>query len=230
MKIKRTLALRFTAPAAGKVVEINRGAKRVLQSVVIQLEGNDQETYDKTDAAQLSGLSREAVEKTLVDSGVWTAFRTRPFSKIPAVGSTPSSIFVTAMDTNPLAADPAVVIADRKDDFENGLQVISLLTDGKVFVCKASGADIPTGSASVDVNEFAGPHPAGLAGTHIHHLDPVGANKTVWHVGYQDVMAIGSLFTTGEIDSRRVVAVGGPCAKNPRLVRTVAGAGLCSAD
>ena len=221
---KKNPGVKFTAPAAGKVVEINRGAKRVLQSVVIQLDGDDEVSFDATEASQLSSLAREKVEQTLVESGLWTAFRTRPYSKIPALGSKPNSIFVSVMDTNPLAADPQVIIADRQADFENGLQVISQLTEGKVFISQAPGAKVATGSAAVEVNEFAGPHPAGLVGTHIHFLDSVGANKTVWHVGYQDVIAIGALFTTGKIDSARVVSIAGPAAKNPRLIRTVSGA------
>lgn len=221
---KKNPGVNFTAPVAGKVVAINRGAKRVLQSVVIQLEGDEQETFTKYEVSQLASLERAKVVENLLASGLWTALRTRPFSKIPAVDSTPHSIFVNAMDTNPLAADPQVIIATRKDDFVAGLLTISRLTDGSTFLCKAPGADIPTGNAKVDVNEFAGPHPAGLVGTHIHFLDAVGATKKVWHVNYQDVIAIGTLFTSGTLDSSRVVSIAGPAAKNPRLVSTLIGA------
>ncbi|GAC16939.1 Na(+)-translocating NADH-quinone reductase subunit A [Aliiglaciecola lipolytica] len=223
---KKNPGVLFTAPAAGKVVEVNRGAKRVLQSVVIEVAGDEQETFDKVEASQLSSIAREKIEENLVKSGLWVALRTRPYSKVPALGSEPKSIFVNAMDTNPLAADPQVIIAQRKTDFENGLAVLNQLTSGSVFVCKASGADIPTGAAKVEVEEFAGPHPAGLAGTHIHFLDPVGATKTVWTINYQDVMAFGALFTTGEINNERVVSLAGPAAKNPRLVKTVLGADI----
>lgn len=223
---KKNPGVKFTAPAAGNVVEINRGAKRVLQSVVIQLEGDESEVFAKYSSAELASLDSAKVQENLVNSGMWTAFRTRPFSKSPALDSKPHSIFVSVMDTNPLAADPQIIIAERSEDFTNGLQVISCLTDGKVFVNKAPGADIATGNATVEVNEFSGVHPAGLVGTHIHHLDAVGQSKKVWHVGYQDVLAIGSLFTTGELDNRKVVSLGGPEAKNPRLVRTLVGADI----
>ena len=223
---KKNPGVKFTAPAAGTISAVNRGAKRVLQSVVIDVQGDDKETFATFAADKLAGLARENVQTQLIDSGLWTALRTRPFSKVPAVGSTPSSIFVNAMDTNPLAADPAVVIAARSDDFINGLNVLSTLTDGKVFLSKAPGANIDTGNAKVDTHEFAGPHPAGLVGTHIHLLDPVGPSKTVWHINYQDVMAIGALFTTGELDTARVVSVAGPAAKQPRLVKTLVGASL----
>lgn len=221
---KKNPGVKFTAPAAGKVIEVNRGAKRVLQSVVIQIEGDEQETYDKFEASQLASLERQNVQQTLVDSGLWTALRTRPFSKIPALGSSPKSIFVSVMDTNPLAADPDVIIADRKDDFENGLNVLSCLTDGTLFVSKAEGSNLEIACPKAQVNTFSGPHPAGLVGTHIHYLDAVGANKMVWHIGYQDVIAIGSLFVTGQIDSSRVISIAGPAAKSPRLIRTLVGA------
>ncbi|NHW59497.1 NADH:ubiquinone reductase (Na(+)-transporting) subunit A, partial [Escherichia coli] len=74
--------------------------------------------------------------------------------------------------------------------------------------------------------QFAGPHPAGLVGTHIHFLEPVSAKKMVWHLNYQDVIAIGYLFTTGSLYTERVVALAGPQVKAPRLVRTRLGADL----
>ena len=223
---KKNSGVKFTAPAAGIVVEINRGAKRVLQSVVIQLEGDESEVFAKYSNTELASLDAVKVQENLVNSGMWTAFRTRPYSKSPALDSKPNSIFVSVMDTNPLAADPQIIIAQRSEDFANGLQVISRLTNGKVFVNKAPGADIDTGDATVEVNEFSGVHPAGLVGTHIHHLDAVGQSKKVWHIGYQDVLAIGSLFTTGELDNRKVISLAGPEAKNPRLVRTLLGADI----
>lgn len=223
---KKNPGVKFTAPAAGEVIEVNRGARRVLQSVVIKLQGDEEITFASFDDASLASAERSAISELLVESGVWTAIRTRPYSKNPAVGSTPASIFVSAMDTNPLAADPQVIISDRKEDFAFGLKVLTKLTDGKVFVSKAPGADVHTGDAAVEVNEFAGPHPAGLVGTHIHHLDPVGAKKVVWHVGYQDVIAIGSLLKTGKIDATKVLSIAGPAAKSPKLVSTVLGASI----
>lgn len=224
---KKTPGVKFTATASGVVKEINRGAKRVLQSVVIEVDGNEQITFDSFSLDSLATLDREKVQNVLVESGQWTAMRTRPFSKVPALDATPNSIFVTAMDTNPLAADPVVVIGENSEAFEAGLSVVSRLTDGKVFVCKLAGTSIPNSSvASVEVKEFAGVHPAGLVGTHIHHLDAASASKQVWHLGYQDVIAFGKLFLTGEIFTDRVISVAGPAVKNPRLVKTQLGANL----
>jgi Na+-transporting NADH:ubiquinone oxidoreductase subunit A len=218
----------FASPGAGVVKAINRGAKRALQSVVIELDGDEEATFASYDAAQLAELSAEQARDNLLASGLWTAFRTRPYSKIPDPEASPHSIFVTAIDTNPLAARPEVVIRERAQDFQNGLTVLGKLTEGKVYLCKAPSADIPgAGAAKVETAEFDGPHPAGLAGAHIHFLDPVGASKCVWHLDYQSVIAIGALFTTGRLSVERVVSLAGPLVNKPRLVRTRLGANLC---
>ncbi|MDK4698132.1 Na(+)-translocating NADH-quinone reductase subunit A [Kingella negevensis] len=222
---KKNEGVVFTAPVAGKVVAINRGEKRVLQSVVIELQGNEQITFKAFSGSDWDNLTNEQARENLVQSGLWTAFRTRPFSKIPAINGNPKAIFVTAMDTNPLAADPELIIQERSEDFARGLTAISKLTENKVHVCKAPNANVPTVSASnVEVHEFGGVHPAGLVGTHIHFIEPVSLQKTVWHIGYQDVIAIGHLFATGELDNTRVISLAGPQVEQPRVIRTVLGA------
>lgn len=222
---KKTPGVHFTAPGAGVVSAIHRGEQRVLQSVVIDLEGDDAIPFASYRDAQLDALTSQQVRENLQQSGLWTALRTRPFSKIPAVDQLPASIFVTAVDTHPLAADPAIIIATAPEDFSRGLRVLSRLA--KVFVCTGENATLPGGDLpNVQFEQFAGPHPAGLPGTHIHFLDPVNAQKTVWQIGYQDVIAIGKLFNTGQLSVERVVALGGPVISEPRLVRTRLGANL----
>lgn len=183
--------------------------------------------FQHYEAADLNHLSNEQVQSQLLASGLWTAFRTRPFSKTPVPGSSPRAIFVSAMDTQPLAADPQVIIATESDAFKHGLTVLTRLTEGKVHVGHAPGqVAVNHSNGQVTYNEFSGPHPAGLVGTHIHFLEPVSLRKMVWHVGYQDVIAIGKLFTRGELCTDRIVAVAGPQVNQPILVRTRLGASL----
>ncbi len=223
---KKNPGVKFTSPVSGKVVEVNRGAKRVLQSVVIEVAGEDQITFDKFEANQIASLDREAVRTQLIDSGLWTSLRTRPFSKVPAIDSNTQAIFVTAMDTNPLAAEPTVIINENSEAFVAGLNILSILTEGKVFVCK-KGTSLPRATQpNVEEHVFSGPHPAGLAGTHMHYLYPVNAEHVAWSINYQDVIAFGKLFLTGELCNDRVVSLAGPVVNNPRLVRTVIGANL----
>jgi Na+-transporting NADH:ubiquinone oxidoreductase subunit A len=222
---KKTPGVRYTAPASGTVSAINRGAKRVFESVVIDVEGDDAETFESYAAEEIGALDRQIVVQVLLDSGHWTAIRTRPYSKIPAIDTTPHSIFITAMDSRPLAADPQLFINEQKDAFLSGIDALSRLTDGSVHVCSADKAEIPKSSnRQVRHQQFKGPHPVGLVGTHIHFLDPVNSGKTVWTVGYQDVIAIGHLFLSGELFFERVVSIAGPDVENPRLLRTRLGA------
>lgn len=222
---KKTAGVRYTAPACGTVAAINRGAKRILQSVVIDVDGDDALQFGSYSTAEAKALSAAQVRQQLVDSGQWTALRTRPFSKVPASDSTPAAIFVNAMDTHPLAADPTLVIAEQAEAFTLGQELLAKLSSGKLFVCAAS--EVPAGQAeNIQLQQFAGPHPAGLAGTHIHFLAPAGLTRTVWTIGYQDVIAIGRLFLDGRLYTPRVIALGGPQVKRPRLLRTRLGADL----
>lgn len=224
---KKIPGVRFTSPACGTVSAIHRGERRVLQSVVIDIDGDESVAFTRYAADELATLPRDTVASQLIESGLWTAMRTRPFSKTPTPGTEPVAIFVTAMDTNPLAADPQPIILAQREAFNAGLTLLTRLTDGKVHVCQHSGGKLgghPQGQ--VTFNQFTGPHPAGLVGTHIHFLEPVSLNKQVWHLNYQDVIAIGKLFLDGVLWTERVIALGGPQVKHPRLVRTRLGADL----
>lgn len=224
---KKNEGVCFTAPVAGRISSINRGAKRALLSVVIEVGEDQAESFDALNADQIAALDRSTLVARLVDTGLWTAFRTRPFSKVPARNQMPHSIFVTAMDSNPLAPDVAALINLEAESFSIGLGVLSTLTEGRVYLCHADGAQLPAIAGDrVAVESFAGIHPAGLVGTHIHHLDPVSASKTVWHIGAQDVIAIANTLLQGSLWNERVVALGGPGVERPRLLRTVLGASL----
>ncbi len=213
----------MVAPMTGKVIQINRGARRVLQSVVIEISDPNDAGVDFSGVG--NGDTAEGVAEKLCAAGLWTAFRTRPYSKMPAPGSKPSAIFVTAMDSEPLAADAAVIIADAGEAFGAGLAAVAKLSDGKTYLCHKDGDAIPgADEAGVEAVAFAGPHPAGLAGTHIHFLEPLAGEKQVWTIGYQDVIAIGRLMQSGHLDPNIVIALSGPGARQPRLIRTAMGA------
>ncbi len=217
----------FSSPGSGVVTAINRGARRALLSVVVQLEGDDEASFPSWPRADLPGLRRDEVTASLLNSGLWTALRARPYGRVADPETMPHSIFVTAVDSNPLAARPDRVIGEEREAFGDGMIVLSRLTDGPVYLCKPPGADLPMGDPERTIAvDFTGPHPSGLVGTHIHFLDPVGAGRTVWHLNYQDVIAVGKLFATGRLSTGRVVSLAGPMVTRPRLVRTRLGANL----
>ena len=220
-------SVQFTSPGSGVVSQIVWGPRRSLKSVVIRLDGDEERDFSSWPAAELGSLRRDQVIETLLESGLWPSLRTRPFGRAADPESTVRSIFVTAMDTNPLAPDPMQIIETRPDEFRNGLAVISHLAERNVFVCQGPSVNLPIPSVpEVSVRKFSGPHPAGLVGTHIHHLDPVSAARMVWHIGYQDVISIGHLFTTGRLLCERLVSLAGPMIREPRVLRTRMGASI----
>jgi Na+-transporting NADH:ubiquinone oxidoreductase subunit A len=224
---KKMPDVRFTAPGSGNVIAINRGEKRAFLSIVIELDGDEQVAFPAFSEAKIGKLTREKIIGQLLESGLWTSLRARPFGKIADPKTVPHSIFVTAMDTAPLAPSVEKILEGREEEFQTGLSLLSKLTEGKVWVCKSAGSRIPaTGSEQIQIEEFSGTHPAGLVGTHIHFLDPVHSHKTVWHIGAQDVAALGYLFRTGKLDVDRIVSLAGPAVKNPRLIRTRLGASI----
>jgi len=232
---KKIPGVRFTAPGAGTVLAVNRGAKRAFQSIVIELTdtehagapGNDELTaFESWSGDSIAAYSREQVKALLLESGLWTALRARPFSRTANPATVPHSVFVTAMDTNPLAPPVEAALDGRMKEFETGLVALSKLTDGKVYLCKRPKSVPASPHTGVVQQSFVGPHPAGNAGTHIHFLDPVGRNKTVWHIGYQDAIAWGALFMTGKLDITRVISLAGPAVKRPRNLSTRIGASL----
>lgn len=219
--------LKFAAPGAGTVVAINRGRKRALISVVIELSGEDEVAFRVYPEGKLSTLDRDQVVEQLLHSGLWTALRARPFGRVANPGRPPHSIFITAMDTNPLAPAVQRMFEGCEREFVNGTRIVAKLTAGTVFLCKAPDTSIPAMDIeNLAVREFSGPHPAGNVGTHIHFLDPVHRGKTVWHIGCQDVIAVGRLFTTGQLPVDRLISLAGPSVKQPRLIRTRLGASI----
>ena len=236
---KQNPDVNITAPASGTVAAIHRVERRRLLSVLIDVDPGDQQfrSFDSFTGKPEAELSPEEIQALLLESGQWCALRTRPFSKVPDPGQKPSALFINAMDSNPLALKPGVVLADARDDFVAGIRLLARLCDGPVFVCIGrddrklmEGLALP---ANVRVEVFHGPHPAGLTGTHIHYLHPAGLQRRVWSCHYQDAIATARLFQTGKLSTRRVVSFGGPQVLEPRLIELNLGANLdevCAAE
>jgi len=226
---KRDPAVCYPSPGRGVVTTINRGARRVLESVVVSLQdsGAPDVRFAPLTARQIDKLDRDRIAERLLRSGLWTAFRTRPFSRVPRSDSQPRAVFVSAIDTRPLAADPAAIVARDAEHFAFGLTVLTRLTEGAVWLC--TGPDWAIALPGIDRVQqvtFRGPHPAGLAGTHMHFLEPVGPTRTNWHIDCRDVIALGRLFHHGVIETERVISLSGAGLNQPRLVTTRLGAAL----
>ena len=226
---KRHSGVFYNSPASGTVKAINRGERRSFQNIVIEKSGDESFSFSHYKGADLDQYTSEELTELLKESGMWVSFRTRPFSKVPSPSKTPSSIFVTAMDTNPLAFDPELFIQQYQSAFSDGLNLLSKLRDVPVHVCSKVGHrfDVPV-SEKINLHEFSGPHPSGNVGTHIHFIDPIIGDKEVWSIDYQDVVALGKLLASGEYFSERWISLAGPAAIEPRVIATELGADLSS--
>jgi Na+-transporting NADH:ubiquinone oxidoreductase subunit A len=221
---RRWPELQITSPCAGRIEAVHRGQKRALRSIVIACEDGDAIRFEPL----AKGGSPGEVRALLLRSGLWTSLRERPFGRIARPSDTPHAIFVTAIDTQPLAPPVATLLDAREDDLGRAIRALSTLTSGPIYLCSdASIADrLERLATPARVEVFAGPHPAGNVGVHIHWLEPVDREHIVWHLGLQDTLAIGALLDRGRLDASRIVSLAGPEALRPRLLRTTRGASI----
>lgn len=229
---RRDPAILFPSLVPGRVVDIRRGAKRRILEVVVEREGNDHVSFPVHDPSNAGRIAGSELRDLLLRSGLWTALRARPFDHVARPGIEPRALFVTAIDSRPHAPSPAVVLADQAEPFVVGVKALSRLASGKTYVCVAADSPVPVPDFEhIERLEFSGPHPAGLPGTHVHATElPVGRTADLWHIGYQDVAAIGRLLMNGELSPYRVISLAGPGARSPRLLRTTPGTSLRDLD
>ncbi len=218
----------FTSPAAGIVKKVNRGLKRVFQSVVIEVADSEEYVdFGVHSESEINDLSLEDIQKKLLKSGQWTSLRTRPFGRVPEPGSLADNIFITAIDTDPTPIRLHLALENKSDLLQAGIIVLSKLTKGKIFFCQDPELDITLPNINnVERAIFDGVHPAGLPGTHINYIAPASKEKVAWYLDVQDVIAIGHLFLKGKLMVDRLVALGGPEVKDPIHINTRIGASL----
>ncbi|MDE5976840.1 MAG: NADH:ubiquinone reductase (Na(+)-transporting) subunit A, partial [Muribaculaceae bacterium] len=197
---------------------VRRGERRHIQFISIEKKGNEakQFTPAKNNAASLKAL--------ILNAGLWSCMRQRPFDIVPDPEAAPRDIFVTAFDSAPLAAE--LLTDDLRKWLEKGLQALASLTSGKVYLGIKAGQNIT--SSAAEIYEFDGPHPAGNTGIQIAAIKPVNKGETVWTLDVATAARIGKLAETGELDLKMTVALTGPDVKDPHLVETLPGASIAS--
>lgn len=219
--------IRITSPVSGTVTEIVRGEKRKIMAVCIEADAEIQ--YLPFEKADPGRLSREVITDTLLKSGAWAMIRQRPYGTIANPADLPKAIFISAFDTAPLAPDFNHIIHGQENAFQAGLDALTKLTFGKVHLTVNSGAGtsaIFLNAKNVQIDHFAGPHPAGNVGTQINKLSPINKGEIVWYLRPQEVVTIGKLFTEGKFDATRIVAITGSEVKHPKYARTILGASM----
>ena len=223
---KKNPGVIFTSPAGGKIESINRGERRALQSVVIEINKDEESLEFKSFLEnELNQATSDEVRDQLIISGLWTSFRTRPYSKIPLIDSSPSNLFISALDTQPLSPNPEMIINLKKQSFDFGLLVLKKLLDCPIHISISEDSNLSLSEDdNVKLHTVSGPHPAGLVGTQMHFISPASLSNINWSIGYQDLIAIGQLFETGKINVERIISIAGPQVNKPAYFQTRLGA------
>lgn len=214
--------IKFVSPVSGEIAEVKRGAKRVIQEIVIVA---DKETkFEDFGISNPTSESREAIIEKLCKSGLWPFIKQRPYDVIAKPNDKPKAIFISAFDSSPLAPDNDFIVHGRAATFQTGIDALAKLAEVHLTVNNAAKADEAFLQAkNVKLHSIEGPHPAGNVGVHIHHFAPISKGEVVWTVKPQDVLAIGKLFETGKYDATRIVAVSGAQVKTPKYFKTIQG-------
>lgn len=215
-------SIKLVSPAAGRVAAIERGARRKIERVVIDCRAEGLEPV----VTPVDAASAESVRLALMHSGLWAMMRRRPYDTIAMATDTPRDIFVTALDSAPLAPDLAEAVAGMERELAAGVAALKLLTTGNVYISRRADAlaDVE-GAVMVDVK---GPHPAGNPGVQAANIAPVSKGEVIWTLDVVTLGRIGSLMLTGSYPTEVTVAVTGSEVVAPHMVKTLMGADMAS--
>ncbi|MBI9038965.1 MAG: Na(+)-translocating NADH-quinone reductase subunit A [Bacteroidales bacterium] len=214
----------FTSPVSGKITELVRGPKRVLQE--IKIDADQEISYIDFGTSNPNDLKREEIIKKLLESGVWPMIRQRPYSIIANPEDNPKAIFISAFDTAPLAPDYDLMVHGNGDIFQIGLDALIKLTDGKIHLNLNKAKNVSkvfSNSKGVQINYFEGPHPTGNISTQINKIYPINKGDVIWYVNPQDILTIGRLFLEGKYIASKIIALTGSEVKNPKYFKTISG-------
>ena len=206
---KKNPGVFFTSPAGGIVKEISRGDRRKFLSVDIEIADNE-------DCVEFD--TNENIRNLLINSGLWNAFRSRPFNRTPSIDSTPNAIFINACDTNPLSVDPYFIIKEDLKYFNRGLKALYENFSSPIHCCYQN-SDFDLSVDGINYHQFTGPHPSGLTSTHINKIYPVNLKRIAWTIGYQDIISIGYLLEHNFLRTHKLIALAGPSVFNPSLIK-----------
>ena len=209
--------IKVTSPVSGTVEDVVRGERRKIMAVVIK--------PDNTDDGKLFD-TRANPKELLLESGLWAMIRQRPYDIVPTTEVRPRDIFITAFDSAPLAPSLKKVLGDDEKYLPKAVEVLSTMTDGKVYL--GCPKDYTIDDTRAEVNTFVGPHPAGNAGVQAANVKPVNKGEVVWTLDVITAARIGKLFETGKVDYSTVVALTGSGIAEPTYVKATMGCSLKS--
>ena len=118
--------IKFCSPVSGEIIEIVRGARRVILEIKIKVDGNN--SFEDFGSTDVSTASNDELKEKLLNSGLWPFIRQRPFNCIANPSDQPKAIFVSAFDSSPLAPDYDFMLEGRDEDFQIGIDALARLS------------------------------------------------------------------------------------------------------
>lgn len=214
-------SINLASPVNGKIKAVVRGERRKILRVEIEC-ANDVEAKAPSFALS-AGSDADSIRNGLMESGLWSFMRQRPYDIVPNPACEPCNIFVTAFDSAPLAPSLASAVRGKEKEIFAGLQALSKLTQGKVYLSTRADEQIEV-PAGVESYTIEGPHPAGNPGIQAANISPVNKGEVIWTLDITTVARIGGLILNGKVDWSTEVAIVGSDVKEPKLLKTVIGA------
>ena len=189
----------FVSPVSGKISEVQRGEKRRVLTVIIELgEGG---VFNHTP------LEGDNLPEKMAKAGLFAYIRKRPAHTLADPARHPEAIFVKGLDKAPYAAPSVMEVATRESYFAAGLELLKGLAP--VHVVTESGDKIVEVDG-VQWHRAHGKYPICLHSLHIYTISPITDKQTnIWTLDCSGVIAIGMMKLEGRVYNERIFGVGG---------------------
>ena len=215
--------VKWASPGGGVIKDIKYGPRRVIEKIEIELDNNQQNLEFKSRSMDdISNLTKNEVLESILNANLFPHFRQRPFNTIPNHKIAPRDIFISGLNTAPLAVDLEIVVAGELENFQAGINAIGKLTDGNIYLTNKVNSKL-SDIKNVKINTIEGPHPSGNVSIQVHHISHLKPSELIWTINLQDVVMIGKFFRRGVYDPSKIISVAGPCVKTPSHLRVKTG-------
>ena len=209
----------WASPASGIVKDIIFGPRRIIEKIEIQVDGSEAIINKKYSMDEIYSLGQNEILNHILKANLFPFIRQRPFNKVANPKDIPRDIFISLINTAPLSLDLVPVIEKNMDSFQAGINVLSKLSSGDVYISSNKKLEFENAINQIII----GPHPAGNIGIQVHHIKPLKPTEIIWTVNAQHVIILGKLFLEGQYNPQIMVSIGGSASSNPQICSTSIG-------
>tara|TARA_B100001109_G_scaffold61637_1_gene50349 strand:- start:7818 stop:9149 length:1332 start_codon:yes stop_codon:yes gene_type:complete len=220
---KNSEKVKFVSPVSGKIKEILRGDRRKVLEIKIKAEKDI--SYKKI--KKLKSENPSEIIDYLLENGLWTYIKQRPYDIIADPEYNPKEIFISGFDSSPLSANYDFITKDQKENIVEAINLLSRLTKGSINISlrKESNSFLRELNGVI-IHNVSGPHPAGNLSTIINRVSPINKGDIVWTLNLPDLAIIGNTILNGKFSPERVVALVGSSFLEPKYIKLLSGSSI----